>query len=110
MLLLPRELLLFDTQLGAPAASTVLPKAMAPLRTLLGIFGSGVCVGGGDDGGVDFLYALHTGAWQLGVWLVGRQADRRKHGLPVWLWMPDYLDCFVLKEASSRNNNDITTR
>jgi hypothetical protein len=61
VLLLPRELLLFDTALGAPAASTVLPANMSAFSSLLGVYGSGVCQGGGDDGGVDFLYTLHTG-------------------------------------------------
>jgi hypothetical protein len=66
VLLLPREVLLFDTALGAPASSTVLPTNLAPFSSLLGAYGSGVCQGGGDDGGVDFLYTLHTGE-QLGA-------------------------------------------
>jgi hypothetical protein len=61
VLLLPREVLLFDTALGAPASSTVLPNSLAPFSSLLGVYGSGVCQGGGDDGGVDFLYTMHTG-------------------------------------------------
>lgn len=61
MLLLPREVLLFDTALGAPASSIVLPTHLAPFSSLLGVYGRGVCQGGGDDGGVDLLYTLHTG-------------------------------------------------
>jgi hypothetical protein len=61
VLLLPKEVLLFDLAMGAPAASTALPANLAPFSSLLGVYGSGVCQGGGDDGGVDFLYALHTG-------------------------------------------------
>jgi hypothetical protein len=66
VLLLPREVLLFDLAMGAPAASTALPANLAPFNSLLGVYGSGVCQGGGDDGGVDFLYALHTGVGSCG--------------------------------------------
>lgn len=66
VLLLPREVLLFDLAMGAPAASTALPANLAPFSSLLGVYGSGVCQGGGDDGGVDFLYALHTGVGSCG--------------------------------------------
>lgn len=67
MLLLPRELLLFDTALGAPVSSTVLPAQLSAFNSLLGVYGSGVCQGGGDEGGVDFLYTLHTGGWVGGA-------------------------------------------
>jgi hypothetical protein len=61
VLLLPRELLLFDTELGAPAASTPCPAGLPPFASLLSVQGSGVCAGAGDEGGTDFLYCVHAG-------------------------------------------------
>eukprot|EP00775_Hariotina_reticulata_P009224 gene9224-9389_t len=68
LVLLPRELLLFDLDLGAPAASSPLPPGRSPFSHLLGAFGSGVCQGGGDEGGIDFAYCLHVDGG-LSVWV-----------------------------------------
>lgn len=60
LLLLPRELVVFDLELGQPAGSTSLPPGRPVLSHLLGVFGSGVCQGGGDEGGLDFAYCTHV--------------------------------------------------
>jgi hypothetical protein len=86
--LLPRELLVFDLEMGAPVASTALPAARpalrpsagaaaaaaaakpspppspslsgAPFSHLLAVFGCGVTLGSGDAGGTDFFLAAHS--------------------------------------------------
>jgi hypothetical protein len=68
VLLLPRELLLFDLDLGQPAASSPLPSSKPAFSHLLGVFGSGVCQGGGDEGGLDFVYAAHVDG-SMSVWV-----------------------------------------
>lgn len=68
MLLLPRELLLFDLELGSPASSSPLPSNMAAFSHLLGVFGAGVCQGLGDEGGLDFAYCAHVDG-TLSVWV-----------------------------------------
>jgi hypothetical protein len=79
VLLLPRELLLFDLDLGQPAASTPLPSSMAAFSHLLGVFGGGVCQGGGDEGGLDFVYCTHVDGG-LSVWVRVPGALRFKLG------------------------------
>jgi hypothetical protein len=74
VLLLPRELLLFDLELGAPAASTALAASLPAFSSLLGVFGSGVCQGAGDEGGTDFLYCTHTGERRPGAVLGGEES------------------------------------
>jgi hypothetical protein len=79
VLLLPRELLLFDLDLGQPAASTPLPASMPAFSHLLGVFGGGVCQGGGDEGGLDFAYCAHVDG-SMSVWVRVPGALRFKLG------------------------------
>ncbi len=52
----------------AYAARRSLPPGKAPFAALLGVHGRGVSHGGGDEGGADCCYALHTDG-SLTVWL-----------------------------------------
>ena len=68
--LMPRELLVFDLEIGAPISTTPLPKALSrtPFTQLLGVYGEGSCQGLGDEGGVDFVYACHSDG-QMSTWV-----------------------------------------
>eukprot|EP00878_Enallax_costatus_P028496 GHUV01030783.1.p1 GENE.GHUV01030783.1~~GHUV01030783.1.p1 ORF type:complete len:625 (+),score=177.47 GHUV01030783.1:478-2352(+) len=68
VLLLPRELVVFDLELGQPAASSPLPSGLSVLNHLLGVYGRGICQGGGDEGGLDFAYCTHVDG-SLSVWV-----------------------------------------
>lgn len=58
--LMARELLVFDLELGVPASSRSLPQSKAAFAALLGVYGRGTCVGLGDEGGADVLLTQHT--------------------------------------------------
>ncbi|GLC70526.1 hypothetical protein PLESTF_000996000 [Pleodorina starrii] len=59
-LLFPREIIVYDTELGTPVASRPLPPGAPPFSSLLGVYGSGVSGGTGDEGGCDCLYVGHV--------------------------------------------------
>ncbi|KAG2490001.1 hypothetical protein HYH03_011468 [Edaphochlamys debaryana] len=59
-LLLPREIIVYDTELGSPASNRQLPPGRPPFSHLVGVYGSGVTAGGGDDGGCDWVLAAHV--------------------------------------------------
>ncbi|GFR52352.1 hypothetical protein Agub_g14896, partial [Astrephomene gubernaculifera] len=59
-LMMPREIVVFDTELGAPAASRPLPPGRPPFSCLLGVYGRGVSAGGGDEGGCEGVWAAHV--------------------------------------------------
>ncbi|GBF90134.1 hypothetical protein Rsub_03267 [Raphidocelis subcapitata] len=60
VVLLRRELLVFDLDLGHPAASSPLPAGRPAFAGLLGVFGEGVSQGLGDEGGIDYVYTTHA--------------------------------------------------
>ncbi|GIM02415.1 hypothetical protein Vretimale_7287, partial [Volvox reticuliferus] len=59
-LLFPREIVVYDTELNTPVASRPLPPGCAPFSAMLGVYGSGVSAGTGDEGGCDCLYVGHV--------------------------------------------------
>jgi hypothetical protein len=65
--LLARELVVFDLELGQPACSKPLGGGRQPFSHLLGVFGEGVSQGGGDEGGCDLVYCGHEGGG-LSIW------------------------------------------
>ena len=77
VVLLRREILIFDLELGHPAASSPLPAGRPAFAGLLGVFGEGVTqVRGGPGGGVrkprPAPCALACDAAVLPVWLARR--------------------------------------
>ena len=66
--LLARELLIFDLELGVPAATRNLPSSRPAFSGLLGVYGRGVSLGGGDEGGSDCVYCSHVDGG-LSVWV-----------------------------------------
>lgn len=66
--MLSRELLVFDLELGHPAASIPLPPKRPAFSHFLGVFGEGVSQGLGDEGGIEFMYCAHQDG-NMSVWV-----------------------------------------
>lgn len=60
LLLLHRELIVFDVEYGQPAASTPLPGSMPAFDTIIGSYGHAVASVGADEPGIDAIYCAHV--------------------------------------------------
>eukprot|EP00798_Chlamydomonas_sp_ICE-L_P003894 gene3894-13964_t len=79
--LLSREMLIFDLELGVPAATRNLPASRPAFNCLLGVFGRGTSHGGGEEGGSDFVYCSHVdGALSIWVRVPGMFGLGTSHG------------------------------
>ncbi|GAX81979.1 hypothetical protein CEUSTIGMA_g9407.t1 [Chlamydomonas eustigma] len=70
LLLLPRQIVIFDLELGIPAAVQTLSGGprQPPFSSIMSVLGTGVCNGGGDEGGCDHLHCLHSDG-SMSVWM-----------------------------------------
>lgn len=59
IVMLNREIILFDIEFGQPIYSFRLPNSYTPFLKILGVSGQGVSVGGGIDGGIDDIHCMH---------------------------------------------------
>lgn len=68
LVMLSKEILIFDIEFGQRVASITCPPNRKPFRQILGIHGAGYSAGGGIEGGIDEIYCLHEDGL-LSVWL-----------------------------------------
>ena len=78
LLVLQRELILFDLEYGQPASSTSLSKSMPAFDSVLGSYGHGVGGKSPLEGGIDVLYCSHVDG-SVSVWR--RKKDSLEYGM-----------------------------
>ncbi|GMH43999.1 hypothetical protein BSKO_11933 [Bryopsis sp. KO-2023] len=59
LVMLSREIILFDIEFGQPVSSFRLPLTHRPFLRILSTSGRGVSAGGGIEGGIDVIHCLH---------------------------------------------------